>query len=362
MFKHINPAKPAVSIITLMLALFTLALPTLAFETYYSKTKSEYISKGVLYEESRRITDMGLLDVIVLRIPANDPNLLLSAAASSDPGYKETASTLLTGTGAIAGVNGDYFGTAGSYSMPMGLQVDTNGVLSVSNNANTGANKYSSFMLADDGKYFMGHVNATVRFFNNGAENIILGSMNKVADLGGPSAITRDFMETTAAIDARIEGAVKIQVVGNYITKISAKGETVEVPADGYVIIMSSAAADECLRAFAVGQYAELIVDSWLDLNAIKAAISGGGLILAGGVPVSQGEQFITGVHPRTAIGLTADGSEIILMVVDGRSHSVGVKHSELGQLMLEAGAATAMHLDGGGSSEMLITKPGYDG
>jgi hypothetical protein len=29
---------------------------------------------------------------------------------------------------------------------------------------------------------------------------------------------------------------------------------------------------------------------------------------------------------------------------------------------MLEAGAATAMHLDGGGSSEMLITKPGYDG
>ncbi|MCL2702033.1 MAG: phosphodiester glycosidase family protein [Defluviitaleaceae bacterium] len=331
-----------------------------AFETYYTDTAYEYISKGVVYEESRRITDMGLLDVFVLRIPANDPNILLSAAPSQvEPGLKETASNLLRGTGAIAGVNGDYFGMAGSHSMPSGLQVDINGVRSISNNTNIGSRRFSSFMLADDGNYFMDYVNAFMLFLNDGVENIQIGSLNKVSDLAGTSILTADFMPDTSSIDERISDAVKIVVSGGIITYVSAKGETVSIPQDGYIVILSGAYADEVIWQFRPGQRAELGIHADFNLWGLQSAISGGGRILINGQPVSEGQQFASGVHPRTAIGLSSDQKEIILMVVDGRSHSVGVTHYQLAQLMLEAGAYDAMHLDGGGSSEMLITRAG---
>lgn len=55
--------------------------------------------------------------------------------------------------------------------------------------------------------------------------------------------------------------------------------------------------------------------------------------------------------HPRTGIGVSADGNTLIMMVVDGRGASKGVTTGMLGDLMLRAGAAEAVNLDGGGSS-----------
>ncbi|MBX7246554.1 MAG: phosphodiester glycosidase family protein [Candidatus Sumerlaeaceae bacterium] len=63
---------------------------------------------------------------------------------------------------------------------------------------------------------------------------------------------------------------------------------------------------------------------------------------------------------PRTAIGVKADGS-VVLVVVDGRAnlpHSVGVTLAELAQLMLNLGCQSAMNMDGGGSSVMFLPHP----
>lgn len=61
--------------------------------------------------------------------------------------------------------------------------------------------------------------------------------------------------------------------------------------------------------------------------------------------------------HPRTAIGISADGNTIIMMVVDGRGASVGVTTGMLADLMLYVGASESLNLDGGGSST-LYTRP----
>ena len=60
--------------------------------------------------------------------------------------------------------------------------------------------------------------------------------------------------------------------------------------------------------------------------------------------------------HPRTAAGLSRDGRELILVVVDGRQPgwSAGMTLPELGTLMIRLGAHTAMNLDGGGSSSFV--------
>lgn len=63
---------------------------------------------------------------------------------------------------------------------------------------------------------------------------------------------------------------------------------------------------------------------------------------------------------PRTAIGLRADGS-VILVVVDGRArleHSVGATLAELAHLMRNLGCVWAMNMDGGGSSVMFVNDP----
>jgi hypothetical protein len=64
---------------------------------------------------------------------------------------------------------------------------------------------------------------------------------------------------------------------------------------------------------------------------------------------------------PRTAIGVRADGTAL-LVVVDGRAdlrHSVGVTLAELARVMLNLGCESAMNMDGGGSSVMFVHDPG---
>lgn len=64
--------------------------------------------------------------------------------------------------------------------------------------------------------------------------------------------------------------------------------------------------------------------------------------------------------HPRTSIGISQDGTKIIMMVVDGRSgSSVGVTTSMLADLMRYAGAYEAVNLDGGGSSTLYTAALG---
>ena len=57
--------------------------------------------------------------------------------------------------------------------------------------------------------------------------------------------------------------------------------------------------------------------------------------------------------HPRTGVGLTADG-RVLMVTVDGRRKgSRGVTLDEMGDLMVSLGAEFAVNLDGGGSTVM---------
>ena len=61
--------------------------------------------------------------------------------------------------------------------------------------------------------------------------------------------------------------------------------------------------------------------------------------------------------EPRTAIGVSADRSKVIMLVVDGRqpSHSNGADYPEMGIMFKAMGAYNAINLDGGGSSTFVL-------
>jgi hypothetical protein len=68
-----------------------------------------------------------------------------------------------------------------------------------------------------------------------------------------------------------------------------------------------------------------------------------------------------TNRHPRTVIGLNAQGTKLVILVVDGRKRgvAVGMSYQELSAEMLRLGCDRAINLDGGGSTVMAIRDPG---
>jgi hypothetical protein len=77
---------------------------------------------------------------------------------------------------------------------------------------------------------------------------------------------------------------------------------------------------------------------------------------------IEKADRAVAGEHlparaPRTGVGINAEGTEMILLVVDGRLllHSIGMSESELAAEMLRLGCSDAINLDGGGSSTLVL-------
>ncbi|WP_276483527.1 phosphodiester glycosidase family protein [Paraflavitalea pollutisoli] len=68
-------------------------------------------------------------------------------------------------------------------------------------------------------------------------------------------------------------------------------------------------------------------------------------------------------VEPRTCIGVSKDGKQVYIMVIDGRNfyYSNGMNYASLQQCMKAMGAYDAINIDGGGSSTFFIRNtPGF--
>ncbi len=93
---------------------------------------------------------------------------------------------------------------------------------------------------------------------------------------------------------------------------------------------------------------------SELAQNNIKEAVTFGPNLIEDGKPLVKGDGG-WGWAPRTAIGQTADGT-IIFVVIDGRqpTWSVGASLRDVMNIFQKYDAVNAVNLDGGSSSEMV--------
>ena len=86
-------------------------------------------------------------------------------------------------------------------------------------------------------------------------------------------------------------------------------------------------------------------------------AIAGGTILLNEGVPITLEDVPGDGLHPRTAVAVDEYGQTLWLIIVDGRQsgYSEGIALVELAKGIQELGAYTALNLDGGGSTTLII-------
>ena len=98
--------------------------------------------------------------------------------------------------------------------------------------------------------------------------------------------------------------------------------------------------------------------------SQIQEGIGGFGAVLIkdGEIATSKLGSYYSTRASRTAIGITADG-KVVMMVLDGRQEpfSAGGAMEEIAQIMLDAGCVDAINLDGGGSTTYLSKPEGED-
>ncbi len=82
--------------------------------------------------------------------------------------------------------------------------------------------------------------------------------------------------------------------------------------------------------------------------------VAGNTMLVEAGVLVLHTNQLR---HPRTAVGLDARRTKLVVLVVDGRQPEIaaGMSYDELAAEFLRLGCRDALNLDGGGSSVMAI-------
>lgn len=324
-------------------------------DNLYSEKTEEIVTKGVTYSYEHRLATDGWQNIHTLTIDLTSDNVKIAPVESStEYGLKETALKLLNDSGAVAGVNADFFGLTGAYSASFGPVISDGELISVGTDKNLNSKEYAAYFMTDTGNSFIDYLRFTADFVNDAGARLELASINKITELVYPMYFNSSAAPSTADIDKRIGGLVKIVVENDTITYISQPGETVTCPdGNGYIIIVKGIYADYANQNFHVGDHVSTRIESSIDLNSIQTAVGGAGRILVNGEKANDGT-IITGRQPRTALGISQDGNKLILMVVDGRGTSIGATHDEMVALMKEYGAYNAMHLDGGGSSTMV--------
>jgi hypothetical protein len=292
----------------------------------------------------------------------------LAAASSLEPVLSqdrlagvEALGTMVRRAGAVLGINGDYF-------LPSGRPVHLH--------ANDGQLVQTPTILgralgldATGTRVSIGHpdVRSTVTAPSGTAE---LTRMNNGTPVGGALAgYTAAGWALESPLDEQCFALLKpagtpaVTPDGAVETPLRAGtprcgGARPALPPSGTLVAAEpSGAGGAFVRSLTTD--APVSMTTQLGFPGVVDAIGGNPRLVVDGTVADRevdgpGEFF--GRHSRTAAGVTADG-RLLLVVVDGRQpgYSRGMTLRELAELLQRLGAHTAMNLDGGGSSEMVV-------
>jgi exopolysaccharide biosynthesis protein len=256
----------------------------------------------------------------------------------------------------LAAVNGDFWAMSPRPYTPLGLLVANNMI------CNMPARERSTLVITRERKVHIGPVELSV-VLRAGKQNIAVGAINDLRASRSAVLFTpplgRDIPPSAGKrYHVKLPGAeflpnqsYKVQVTsidGSTTTSLTSDTLVLSLPAGALEIGTS----DATLAASMPQVQGEVI-----------ACVGGGPRILhKGKVQVDFesegiGRSFSYDRHPRTAVGVTADGRAMYLVAVDGRQPklSVGQNLFELAEYLRKLGCAEAINLDGGGSTTMVV-------
>lgn len=318
----------------------------------------EGVTPGVEYAHYNMTTALGPIVVHVLAIAPDQPQIRIETVLAHDAltSGGETVSSMAQRTGAVAGINGDYF-DIGATNQPTNVVVRDGTLL------RTPRKRYALFITSQGPQItetsFTGQLQIGDRSFPVDAVNEMLPPH------GGISLLTPEY-GSVAPNDSITLLALKPAGGTPPLTTFTVMSQADNLsrqPAGYYAAIGPNAIAQTGVpntgdTVIATGDLAPIA------LNNVQAAVGGGPLILQDGNWIDDLDGPRGGTYsmraPQSGAAITPDGT-LLLIEVDGRQpdESVGVTPPEFSALMRALGATRGMEFDSGGSAEMSVRIPG---
>jgi hypothetical protein len=325
--------------------------------------KADRVAPGVEHVEIRR-GDFGRglgPDRWIINVLVCDPaKVRLGLGRANDRGVgTETTSAIARRRGAVGAINGGYFRTAGPYrGEPAGILITAGKVLSEP------ARRRPGLAVSNKGpRTRLAIVDVALRL-----EAVAANKARRRIDGVNRPRLDDELILFTPEFDRTTRtGPQGIEVIlerGRVLEIVEAAGSAV-IPRRGAVLSAHGQAAAWVRANLVRGARIETVSDVGLDPRPSFApdfVLGGGPRIVRSGRPAMTPDAgtypsgFADARHPRTAVGVRADG-RILLVTVDGRQPeiSVGMSIGELAALLRELGAVEAINMDGGGSTTMVV-------
>jgi exopolysaccharide biosynthesis protein len=297
----------------------------------------------------------------VLDVDLSDRNVRVGAVEAGDQityPADETVTSMGNRTGAVAGINGDYF-DINATGRPTGGVIAGGRLLKSPQpgfNAQLGVRADGSMVIgpqAYSGTVTDGSATHAVTSVNT-VTDIAAGGVDKVTpDLGGPTTVASSTLVVghatgdTLTVDSVTPGVTSIPKLAAGQQGLAGAG------AGGQWLSSTVHAGDTLKLSEKTPDLTEMISGATVLVKDGKAYKDPAGTPPGGATP---------GRNPETAVGLSEDGRHATFVVLDGRtgeSVASGVTPDEATGYLLAHGADSAILFDGGGSSELVARRPG---
>ncbi|MEO7040314.1 MAG: phosphodiester glycosidase family protein [Candidatus Elarobacter sp.] len=320
-----------------------------------SSAEREPVAPGVERAVYRLLTSAGPLVVSVVTVDPKEPTMRLGTMLAHDTvvSKDETVSAMAHRSGAVAGINGDYFDINNS-GAPVGLLV-RDGNLDRTPSARVALTVTRDRRISFQTYRFAGTA-------SSGAVQIPLSGVNEWPPRNGAVLLTPSFgvPPPTSADPLSVLELFPLAGDPAGAKRYRVGSVTSAPPYPGAAVLRIAYGGDA--QGYGplpdVGDVVTLSYDTDPPLGEIAAAIGGGPALLRGGLPVDDpGSPNYADRDkriPASAAALLADGT-LALVVVDGRhpATSIGVDRAELIALLRGLGATDAMLFDSGGSATL---------
>ncbi|MGL4362524.1 MAG: phosphodiester glycosidase family protein [Cellulosilyticaceae bacterium] len=358
-------------LIKFLMMAYAMIIPIQVFgEVVHVVREEQTITKGAKLIREQLLTDKGWQDVYLLKLNMNDSNIEIKPIDVPVPNSKDTILSIAQNTGAVAAINADYFSMDSSAPV-FGPMISAGEVIQAYSNRYTsiGSKKNMGTLIVDEAhNIVMDYFDMTVSIIGQEGKIDDAFSYNKIpTSIKIPVVLDRQYMKSTKDLISKQPNIYSIVVENEKVISHPKKGEIVEIPENGFVLVMDETNAAVYRNKLPIGM--ELKIETTVQLKNqnmytaedVVLGIGGGGFLMKNGETYTNPTHIISGNtrNPRSVVATTANTGEMLLIAVDGRGTSIGATHNEMIEILKRYSVKDAMYLDGGGSTTVVARNEG---
>jgi peptidoglycan hydrolase-like protein with peptidoglycan-binding domain len=339
-----------------------------------STPPGEQVATGVTFKSMQISTTHGVALSYVLTVDLTKAHVGLIWPGKV--AQRATISAQANRVGAVAGVNGDFFDidTTGASTGPAivdghDLKAAVPGAQRYGPTRPAGTDNDYVFGITSDGKSTITTLDLDGTATTPDGSFDLQGLNQYAIPVNGVGVFNPDWGATsrkraTCGTDTNRAGACstqtrEVEIADGKVTRVATAPGSGQIAAGHTVLVARDAGVSE-LSGLAVGE--AVSVNYHLesgDGSTLQTAV-GGLVLIRNGQRLTLNDDTST-LAPRTAVGISADGSTLYMVAVEGRtSSSVGATVKTMADIMTSLRATqNAINFDGGGSTTLVARKAG---